>query len=66
MKKSIFQAVESANKDGIAIEALIQAEHEFLLGDFDTEDIKEALGIDDDEFTGMCFKDDDGNWKTIY
>jgi hypothetical protein len=62
MKKNIFNAVDSADKHGIAVEALIQAEQQFMSGDFDDSELKEALG-EDEGFTQMAYKDDDGWWR---
>jgi hypothetical protein len=60
--KTIFDVVDE-NKDSIANEALIQAEREFLTNDYDQQEVEEILG--NDGFSGMKFKDDDGNWKII-
>ena len=57
-KKSIFQAVEQADPHGIAVEALIQAETQFMTNDFDSTELE-----DDDGFAQMAYKDDDGFWR---
>jgi hypothetical protein len=62
MIKNIFNAVDSASKDGIAIEALIQAEIQFMNNDYDKKELVEALGHDDG-FIKMAYKDDDGYWR---
>jgi len=59
LKRSIFEAVENADPDGIDIEALIQAETQFMLGeDIEDEDEDEY----DDAIHRMAYKDDDGYW----
>lgn len=58
MKRNIFNAVDSADKHGIAVEALIQAEQQFMSGDFDASELNE-----DEGFTQMAYKDDDGWWR---
>lgn len=54
-KIDIFTAVEKADPHGIAIECLILAEEEYMRGEVDPES--------ESEFTQMCYKDDDGNWR---
>lgn len=62
MRKSIFEAIDGADKDGIAIEAMIQAEHQFLCGDFTKDEIEEMYQ-EDVGFQQMAYKDDDGYWR---
>lgn len=53
-KMNIFEAVENTDPNGQAIEALIQAEMQFMEGN---------IGESEDEgFTQMAYKDDDGYW----
>jgi hypothetical protein len=63
-KKSIFQAVDNSPKDGIAIEALIQAEDQFMRNDFSKEDLNEIKKtLNTEGFDKMAYKDDDGYWR---
>ncbi len=59
---NVFEAVQNANPDGIAIEAIIQAEEMFLRGEVTQEDIDEING-NTDGINQMAFKDDDGYWR---
>jgi hypothetical protein len=59
---NVFQAIEFANGDG-AKEAAYQAERQFMEDDFDKKEINEELGIEDDGFSEMYYKDDDGYWR---
>lgn len=53
-KLNIFQAIENANPYGMAIEALIQAETEYLSGNY-PEPVHERAE--------MTYKDDYGMWR---
>jgi len=59
---NVFNAVESSSGDG-AKEAAYQAEREFLEGDISKAELNEALGIDENDFQEMAYKDDDGYWQ---
>lgn len=64
MKKDIFNAIDSADKDGIAIEALMQAELQFLSGDYDQQELEDALKeCERPDFSEMAYKDDFGFWR---
>lgn len=56
MRNSIFNAISSANPDGIAIEALTQAERQFLEDDYNLDE-------GDDGIREMVYKDDYGYYR---
>lgn len=58
---NVFQAIDFVNGD-IAKEAAYQAERQFMEGDFDKKEINEELGIEDDGFSEIYHKEDDGYW----
>lgn len=58
---SVFQAEKFCGGDG-AKEAAYQAEGQFMAGDYDKKELVEILN-EENEFSEMCFKDDDGYWK---
>ena len=58
---NVFEAEKFFGGDG-AKEAAYQAEGQFMAGDYDKKELAEALG-EEDGFSEMCFKDDDGYWK---
>lgn len=60
---NIFDAVERANPNGIAIEALIQAEMEYMSADYDAQEVYDILNPDSNGFTKMAYKDDEGYWR---
>jgi hypothetical protein len=55
MKKDIFSALNSVDPNGIAIEAMLQAEADFLENGYEEEE--------DEGFSAMAYKDDDGYWR---
>jgi len=60
-KKNIWDAINDADKDGIAIEALHQVELEILNGEISPEEMASVKA--DEGFTEMAYKDDDGYWR---
>lgn len=65
-RKDVFQAVQTASVHGIAIEAIINAEEQFMNGDVTQDDMDELNAHrygHDDGITQMAYKNDDGMWQ---
>ncbi len=63
MKKiNVFNAIDFCNGE-IAKEAACNAEQQFMEGNYDKAELKEAFGITDSNFREMIYKDDDGYWR---
>lgn len=61
---NIWEAIDMADPNGQAIEALIQAEREFFRESWWSNKRVEWLSRKDvDEINRMAFKDDDGYWR---